>query len=77
MRTTIEIPDATFREMKALTGQQGVSLKEFVIRAVQEQVVKARKARRLRHKVKFPLIQSKSPVRIASMTNAEVEDMLD
>jgi hypothetical protein len=77
MRTTIEIPDGTFREMKALTAQSGVSMKEFVLRAVQERVSKARKARRKRHEVQFPLIRSKNPVAIAPLTNAEIEDLLD
>lgn len=77
MRTTIEIPDGTFREMKALTAQSGVSMKEFVLRAVQERVSRARMARRKRHVAKFPLIRSKNPVVIAPLTNAEIEDLLD
>ncbi len=77
MRTTIEIPDATFREMKALSAKRGMSMKEFVLRSVQEQIFKIRKARQKRHTVEFPLIHSENPAVIPSLTNAEIEDLLD
>lgn len=34
MRTTIDIPDALFREAKARAAAEGVSLREVVVRAV-------------------------------------------
>ena len=77
MRTTIEIPDPAFREMKALSAQRGMSMKEFVLRAVQEQVSRVRQDNKRRYSVKLPLIKSKNPVRIPSLTNAEIEDLLD
>ncbi len=77
MRTTIEIPDAAFREMKALTAQQGMTMKEFVLRAVQDQVLRSRQRRRKRHAVEFPLIRSRKPVVIHPLSNADIEDLLD
>jgi hypothetical protein len=41
MKTTIEIPDTTFRRAKSLAGSQGITLKQLFTQAIEE---------RLRHK---------------------------
>jgi len=46
MRTTIEIPDATFRQLKTFTAERGITMKEFVLRSVQEQFAKVRQERK-------------------------------
>ena len=38
MKTTVEIPDALFRQAKAFSAQQGISLKVFFTEAVKEQL---------------------------------------
>ncbi len=38
MKTTLEIPDATFRRAKARAAQQGVPLRQFVTDAVEEKL---------------------------------------
>ena len=76
MRTTIEIPDAMFREMKALTARQGMSLKEFTLRAIEKQISHLRDRGKKKYSVKLPLIPSKHPGTLRSMTNAEIEDLL-
>ncbi|MEO8131601.1 MAG: hypothetical protein ABJF23_20525 [Bryobacteraceae bacterium] len=38
MKTPVEIPDATFRKAKAMAGELGISLGEFVTRAVEEKL---------------------------------------
>jgi hypothetical protein len=77
MRTTIEIPDATFRELKTFTAECGMSMKEFVLRAVQERFARVRQERKRRPDVKLPLIPAKLTGTIPSMTNADIEDLLD
>lgn len=77
MRTTIEVPDGMFREMKALAARQGRSMKQFVLRAIQKEVGKARQGRRKRFSVKLPLVRSRRPGALRSMTNAQIEDLLD
>ena len=37
MKTTIELPDATFRQAKLLAAARGVTLKHFFIEALEEQ----------------------------------------
>jgi hypothetical protein len=77
MRTTIELPDSTFREMKSLAARQGTSLKEFALRAMQREISRVRQGARRRFAVKLPLIPSRRPGALRSMTNAEIEDLLD
>jgi hypothetical protein len=77
MRTTIEIPDATFRQLKTFTAERGISMKEFVLRAVQEQFARVRRESRRRPSAKLPFIPAKLTGTIPSLTNADIEDLLD
>jgi hypothetical protein len=76
MRTTVDLPDATFREIKALAARKGLTLKELLLRGVQDQISKGRSERR-KHVVKLPLIPASRTGTIPSMTNADIEDLLD
>lgn len=38
MKTTVELPDATFRQAKVLAASQGISMKQFFTEAVQERL---------------------------------------
>lgn len=40
MKTTLEIPDALFRRVKATAAQRGQSLKEFITEALQLQLAR-------------------------------------
>jgi len=64
-----------FRELKVLAARQGRSLKEFVLRAIERQVEEAR-GKAKRYEVELPLVRSKRPGALRSMTNAEIEDLL-
>jgi hypothetical protein len=41
MRTTIDLPDALYRKTKALAALRGGSLKELVVRALEDEVRRA------------------------------------
>jgi hypothetical protein len=43
MKTTLEIPDPTFRKAKATAGALGIPLREFVTRAVEEKLSTGRR----------------------------------
>jgi hypothetical protein len=36
MRTTIDIPDPLFRETKALAAMRGITMKDFIIKAIEQ-----------------------------------------
>jgi hypothetical protein len=41
MKTTLEIPDAIFRQAKAIAAQRGIALRVFVTEAVEEKLAGA------------------------------------
>lgn len=73
MRTTVDVPDPIFRKMKATAALRGVSLKEFLLNAVEQEMAKKPSARD--YTVPVPLIRSKRPGK-RTLTNAQIEDLL-
>lgn len=60
MRTTIDIPDLLFREIKSAAALRGETLKAFVLRAVQKELEGGMEAeRRKPHRITLPLVKSK------------------
>jgi hypothetical protein len=53
MRTTVDLPDPVFRELKALAARRGTSLKEIVRLAVEEEIRKAERPRG--RSLRFPI----------------------
>ena len=72
MRTTIDLPDSLFRELKAVAARRGTSLKALIRTAVEEEIRRAE--RRAGRRVKFPLLSSREPGSV-DLTNAEIEDL--
>jgi len=44
MKTTLEIPDAIFRQAKSMAAERGIPLREFVTEAVKEKLTAQPKA---------------------------------
>lgn len=59
MRTTVDIPDALYRELKIKAAQEGGSVKELILRSVEENLKKRNPhpARRITR----ALVPSKNP----------------
>jgi len=74
VRTTIDIPDELFRQLKIRAASQNVTLKILVQRAIENELVRGR-ARAQRRRLRFPLLASKQPGAL-NLTNAEIEDLL-
>ena len=73
MRTTVDLPDPLFRELKALAAKRGLSLKTVIRTAVEDEIRKADK--KTGNKVKFPVLPSRKPGSL-NPSNAELEDLL-
>jgi hypothetical protein len=73
MRTTIDLPNDLFRQVKSKAALRGETLKEFVRAAIEKEILVNAPASSFR--VKLPLIKSKKPKSI-SLTNAEIENLL-
>ena len=74
MRTSIDLPDDLFRQLKILAASRCVTLKTLVQRAVESEVARAR-AQAPRRRLRFPILDSKEPGTL-NLTNAEIEDLL-
>jgi hypothetical protein len=73
VRTTVDLPDALCRELKALAARRGNSLKNIIRAAVESELRKAEG--KIGRRVKFPLLSSRQPGRL-DLTNAELEEFL-
>ena len=71
MRTTVDLPDPLFRELKSVAAQRGVSLKTIICLAVKEEIRKP--VRKKGKRWKFPL-PSREPGAL-NLTNAELDDL--
>lgn len=73
MRTTIDLPDETFRALKSLAIERGTSFKEVLRRAAERELTLA--TTRCARRVEFPLVRSTRPASL-DLTNAKIEDLL-
>jgi hypothetical protein len=73
MRTTVDLPDELFRELKTVAMQRGISLKELLRTAVEHELGLAQRPAEL-YRVQFPVLSSKEPGKL-DLTNADIEDL--
>jgi hypothetical protein len=74
MRTTLELPDEVFREVKLAATGRGVTLK-FYLRQAIEHELKREDAPDAGARLTFPLIRSKKPGAL-KLTNEQIDDLL-
>jgi hypothetical protein len=60
MRTTVDIPDPIYRELKGKAASEGRSVKELILRGV-EQELRARPRPSRPGRVTLPIVPSKRP----------------
>jgi hypothetical protein len=73
MRTTVDIPDPTYRNLKAKAALGGCSVKELILRGVQAEL-NGEKRGETKGRVALPLIKSKRPgwLRLSNQTIHEI-----
>ena len=72
MRTTIDIPDPLYRELKAKAARQGLSVKEMILKGVEKEMGDTVTKR---GGVRLPLIRAKE-TRKLDLTNVQIDDIL-
>ena len=72
MRTTIDLPDPLFRDLKMLAARRGATLKALIQEAVEKELKGSGESG---YRVKHPLIP-RNGRRPYNLTNAEIEDLL-
>lgn len=73
MRTTVDLPDPLFRELKATAARRGTSLKNLIRGALEKEL--HRTDRSPGRRLKFPLLPSRRPG-VLNPTNADIEKFL-
>ena len=74
MRTTVDIPDALYRELKATAAREKKSVKELILRGVEIELRVRRKPRQSGRAVP-PLVRSKTPGTLA-IDNAKIFELI-
>ncbi len=75
MRVTIELPDPLYRKGKQLARAQGISIKEFIIRAFERELRAEPDTPSHPKRVILPLIWSKEPGTL-NLRNLDFDDFL-
>jgi hypothetical protein len=74
MRTTLDIPDGLYRELKARAAYEGTSVRELVLRGIDAEI-KSRESTSNHGRIKLPIIRSKRPGRL-KLTNSKIDEIL-
>jgi hypothetical protein len=61
MRTTVEFPDALYRELKVRAASEGVPMKEIIVECVSARLQSQGIVRKPKGKLRIPVIRSKNP----------------
>ena len=73
MRTTVDIPDVLYRELKTRAAREKVSVKQLILRGVESELRPPSRSRKRR--VSFPLLRSKQPGTL-EIDNAKIYDLI-
>jgi len=73
MRTTVDMPDLTYRQLKARAARNGQTVKALILQGVEQVLAPAAPAASRR--VQLPLIRSKRPGSIR-LDNARIYDVI-
>ena len=72
MRTTVDIPDGMYRQLKSRAAREGSSTRALILKAVKE-VLKAERPKAGRS-VSLPIVRSRRPGTVA-LDNATIYDL--
>ena len=73
MRTTVDIPDPLYRDLKSKAAREGRSVRELILRGVEIELQLTPK--RSRRPVTLPLVRSKQPG-TAALDNAKIFEII-
>ncbi|HMD39865.1 MAG TPA: hypothetical protein VKH15_11325 [Candidatus Acidoferrum sp.] len=73
MRTTVDIPDPLYRELKSKAAREKSSVKRLILRGVEIELRGGPKKRKRR--ISFPIVPSKSPGTL-EIDNAKIFELI-
>ena len=72
VRTTVDIPDPTYRKLKSKAAAQGLSVKDLILHGVERELeTGSRPAKRIR----LPIVRSKRPGTL-QLTNQQIYEII-
>lgn len=74
MRTTIDIPDETYRKLKVKAALEGQTVREIALRGIQKELGSA-ETTSPRKRFQIPVIRSEHPGTLR-LTNEDIDDIL-
>ena len=72
MRTTVDIPDETYRDLKMKAAREGTPVRQIVLRGIQRELEGA--AEKPIRKLRLPLIRSSRPGTL-ELTNEQIDEL--
>jgi predicted CopG family antitoxin len=77
MRTTIDIPDALYRELKGKAAKEGRSVKELILRSVEDKLRLPIKStqKNSKKRIRIPILKSKEPGTL-ELDNERIFDLI-
>lgn len=76
MRTTLDLPDPLFRELKARSALRGVKLKDFVAELLQAGLAQGAPRSEPRPRSPLPVIRKATGLRHPAYSNREIDALL-
>ncbi len=61
MRTTVELPDPIYRQMKLRAASEGTTIREIILEGVAMRLHHGGKVKKQERRPRFPVLRSKSP----------------
>ena len=77
MQATIDLPDNVFVALQTRAAQQGSSVQALILQAIEREIGRSFLTPPQRRHVQLPLIRSRQPGSLPSLTNAEIDALLD
>lgn len=74
MRTTVDIPDPIYRQLKSRAALQGCSVKQLILQGVEAEL-DGGAGRRRKGRVALPLIKSRQPGRLR-LSNRTINEII-
>ena len=72
MRTTVDIPDTTYRRLKSRAAAQGLSVKELILHGVEKEL---EPGSRQKKRIRLPIVRAKRPGTL-HLTNQQIYEII-
>jgi len=76
MRATIDLPERVFHALQSRAGQEGSSLEDVIVHVLEKETEPKRTVVPEGKRVCLPLVMSKSPGALRSLTSGEIDEIL-